>query len=133
MARRTPEELARRAAAMAGQTPVPAPAPETLHRANDHSTSVEGARAVARRAPTQMLELLIQFREAAGEGLTDEEAGIRANLLGSCYWHRCTDLRSEGWIEHAPGDRKRKGMARVNRKVSVITEDGLAALARRGL
>jgi hypothetical protein len=80
--------------------------------------------------------MLLQWRDAhrAGEnGLTDEEAAERAGLLGSCSWKRAGECRAEGWIQWHPDGSVRKGHARVNRKVSVITADGQAVLARRGI
>lgn len=151
MPRQTPEEMRRRAQRVLTGRDDPAEsarvitmddapadvvdgAPKT--RAEDYSTSEEGGRTVGRRAPNQRLEMLLQWQQAhrnGEDGLTDEEAAERAGLLGSCAWKRAGECRAEGWIAWHPDGTVRKGHARVNRKVSVITSEGLAALARREL
>lgn len=98
------------------------------HRTDDHHTSVEGAHAVAHRAPSQKQQLLRQFRLAAELGLTDEEAAFHADLLHACYWKRCNELRQDELIAFVPDANgvhlTRKGTAGVSRKISVITEAG---------
>lgn len=95
-------------------------------RTNDHTTSVEGAEAVAVRAPNQRARLLAEFLNAGDDGLTDEEAAAAAGLLASCHWKRAGELRQDGHIEFT-GD-VRPGAAGINRKISRITERGRAAL-----
>jgi hypothetical protein len=119
------------AATPAPPPPVPPVSAADVARAEDYALAEPGGRAVGARAPSQKIQLLLQFREAGPEGLTDEQAGTRAGLLASCFWHRCTDLRSEGWIEFRPDGKTIKGNARVRQRVSVITNEGLTALQRR--
>lgn len=95
-------------------------------RTGDHSTSIEGAEAVAGRAPTQRLRLLVEFDNAGIGGLTDEEAATQAGLLASCHWKRAGELRADGLIELTGGTRV--GAAGVSRNISRITERGRAAL-----
>lgn len=99
------------------------------HRSDDHETSVEGAHAVATRAPNQQFRLLRQFRRAGDMGLTDEEAADQAGLLRSCFWKRCGELREKGLIVYT--ESKRRGSMGVSRKVSIITDKGLESLAKR--
>jgi hypothetical protein len=105
--------------------------PAQAARAEDYAVFESGGRPIGVRAPNQKIQLLLQFQQAGADGLTDEEAGRAAGLMHANYWHRCTDLRSEGWIEWHPAGAVRKGTARVRQRVSVITESGLAALTRR--
>lgn len=75
--------------------------PKFLARADDHSTSVAGARSVAVRSRSQKALLLVEYDRAEG-GLTDEEAAERSGLLAkpkACWWHRASDLRKDGLIE----------------------------------
>lgn len=98
-------------------------------RSNDHSSSTEGAADVAGRAPNQRMRLLAEYErddEYNGNGLTDEQAAEYAQLLSSCYWKRCGELRYLQYIEFT-GD-VRPGAAGTNRKISRITERGRAAL-----
>lgn len=117
------------------QTLVPEPVDHPgRHRTGDHATSVVGARDVAFRAGTQLHRLLSMYEIHAASGLTDEEAGGRADLLRSCYWKRCGELRQDGFIEvqrHPGGEpRTRAGSAGSARIVCSITDDGTAYLAR---
>lgn len=122
--------------------PAPRPAPRTsrdtsgqLHRSGDHASSIEGARAVAARAPSQKIKLLIAFRTAGEDGLTDEEAADIAGLNNgiSCWWHRCTDLRHDGLIWEKRPTEYREGRAGVKRIISAITPEGYKALTALGL
>lgn len=97
-------------------------------RAGDYETSTEGATDVAYRASNQQIQLLRQYRRASERGYTDEEAGRAADLLGSCYWKRCGELRFRGLITRPPDQRVRMASAGVRRIVCVITEDGLELL-----
>lgn len=107
-----------------------------LHRNDDHATSIQGARDVARRAPTQKLRLLVAYRAAGRVGLTAEQAGINSGLAARplcCYWHRCTDLRDEGWIAPVEPYETRKASAGRHQMVCAITDDGRAELLAREL
>lgn len=138
MARQTPEQIRARAAALLQNQDAALAAHDadprhstTRVRTDDHATSEEGGRAVGARAPNQRLLLLLQWRQADEDGLTDEEAGERAGLLGSCHWKRAGELRAEGWIAWDVDHKTRKGHAGVSRKISHITDEGKAALIRR--
>jgi hypothetical protein len=97
----------------------------TVHhntRNNDYATSIEGAEQVTERAPNQRRRLLAAYYYADEMGLTDEEAANHCGLLDACYWKRCGELRTDGYIEFT--DAVRPGAAGTNRKVSVITVRG---------
>jgi hypothetical protein len=134
MPRRDPAEIRRRAAELLGDQP-PAPAPvEPIPTLPLPTVDEPGGRAIGVRAPNQKLQLLLVWQAAEREGLdglTDEEAAIRAGLLGNLFWKRCGELRDDDLI--AWNGKLRKGRARVNRRVSVITDKGKAYLARREL
>lgn len=98
---------------------------EARVRNNDHATSMAGAEKVAKSAINQKDRLLTMYYAAGWVGLTDEEAATGTNLLASCYWKRCGELRADGLIE-TNGD-VRKGTAGVIRNVSVITARGRSA------
>lgn len=104
-------------------------------RRDDYATSEQGARAVGKRAPTQKLRLLMQYREAGEAGLTDEEAAEAAGLTGRsvCYWKRCSELRQDYLIEELPVPTTRKGSAGVDRTVCAISDAGRAVLTAHGL
>lgn len=91
-------------------------------RTGDYETSNEGAIKVAHRATAQARALLTMFDVNHVHGLTDEQAADAANLLQSCYWKRCGELRAQGLIEY--NGETRVGLAGVRRRVSVITERG---------
>lgn len=95
-----------------------------LHRTPDHVTSIAGAKAVTKRTPSQKVRLLRAYSYAGDAGFTDEQAAHKAGLLGSCYWRRCTDLRSLGFIEQPAGEPVRKGSSGVSRMISCITLKG---------
>lgn len=78
-----------------GPQTVPTP-PRALARVSDPETSHAAARAVSYRTGTQKARLLAAYLDAP-EGLTDDEAGMRAGLPQA--WKRCSDLRSDGVIE----------------------------------
>ena len=102
-----------------------------LWRTGDHPTSVAGGKQVKLRRNSQQHQLLIQYF-ADPNGLTDEEAAVRADLFGglSCWWKRCSELRAMGWISDT-GD-TRLSSADAERMVCVITDAGRQALARLG-
>lgn len=104
-------------------------------RTGDHTTSAAGARAVAVRAGTQAHRLLVAYEIHSYIGLTDEEAAGRAELLGSCYWKRCGELREDGLIETVPspghdGVYTRLGSAGTARIVCRITDAGRNMLSK---
>ena len=71
------------------------------HRHPDWVTSVQGAASVAYRAGSQKAKLLDAYKASYPEGLTDDEAAIKAGLpLTSCYWKRCGELRQDNAITH---------------------------------
>jgi hypothetical protein len=72
----------------------------TMARHTDPDTSRAGAASVAPRAgSSQKARLLIAY--ATRGDLTADDAAHHADLLGSCYWKRCGDLRAAGLIEPA--------------------------------
>lgn len=104
-------------------------------RATDPATSHAATKTIRLRAGTQRARLLEAFAlEAAGFGLTDEEAADLADGVPyrSEFAKRCSELREAGWIETT--GTTRKGVAGHDRIVSKITDAGRAALAiaRRG-
>jgi hypothetical protein len=69
-----------------------------LHREPDRPTSVQGARDVKHRRTSQAMRLLAEYKKG---DLTDEEAAVRSGIAAlpkACYWKRCSDLRSAGYI-----------------------------------
>lgn len=87
------------------------------------------------RPPNQKMRLLIQYRTAGDDGLTDEQAAQAAGLYGgtTCWWHRCSDLRADYLIEQHAVPQERKGSAGVERMVCVISDAGRAVLEVYGL
>jgi hypothetical protein len=96
-----------------------------LHRVPDRPTSIQGATDVKPRRVTQAMLLLIEYRN---HDLTDEEAGARSGLIrrSRCYWKRCSELRSAGYIVNT--GKTRIGSAGSSQMVCAITPEGLAAL-----
>lgn len=68
-------------------------------RNTDPITSVLAAHFDAGKRPTLLVLLLAAYKAAGAKGLTAEEAGGRANLLGTGYWKRVSDLVRDGYIE----------------------------------
>lgn len=102
-------------------------------RTPDYATSIEGATAVAKRAPSQKLRMLAAYDFAGERGFTDEQAAHYAGLLGSCFWKRAGELRGMGYIAQPDGEPVRKGTAGVSRIICVITQDGADHLhSKRG-
>jgi len=97
-----------------------------LHREPDQPTSVQGAKDVKHRRTSQAMLLLIEYKL---HDLTDEEAGARSGLIrrSRCYWKRCSDLRSAGYIVNT--GKTRIGSAGSAQMICAITPEGLAALA----
>jgi hypothetical protein len=65
---------------------------------NPTETSVQGARDVKHRRTSQAMRLLAEYKKG---DLTDEEAAVRSGIAAlpkACYWKRCSDLRSAGYI-----------------------------------
>jgi hypothetical protein len=98
-------------------------------RAEDHESSVAGARAARRTGRNQRSRLLEAWIAAGPEGLIDEEAADKAGLLitGVCHWKRAGELRALGYIEW-DGRRRRKSTHGVLSRISVVTERGMRAL-----
>jgi hypothetical protein len=96
-----------------------------LHREPDQPTSVQGAKDVKHRRTSQAMLLLIEYKL---HDLTDEEAGARSGLIrrSRCYWKRCSDLRSAGYIVNT--GKTRIGSAGSAQMICAITPEGLAAL-----
>lgn len=97
----------------------------TVHhntRNDDYATSIEGSEHVAKRSPNQRTRLLAAFYYADEHGLTDEEAAVLCDLIGSCYWKRCGELREDQYIEF--NGEARIAKSGTHRNVSVITVRG---------
>jgi len=106
------------------------------HRKNDRAGSIAGARAVGYRSGTQKALLFEAFVRSWPEGLTDEEAAMRAGVsLTSEYSKRCGELRQDGMlreVEVSPGViLHREGTAGVPRMVSAATGEALAVFEAR--
>jgi hypothetical protein len=98
-----------------------------LFRSADPITSVLAAGDVKPRRTSQAMLLLAEY--AKGAGLTDEDAGYASGLAQKpkcCYWKRCSELRSKGWIE-ATGQ-FRLSVAGSHMMVCQITSTGKEAL-----
>lgn len=89
----------------------------------DTATSVAGARAISRRAPSQRVQLLRAYNDIGPGGLTDQQAAQIASLSQYCYWKRCGELRKDELIADT-------GLTRIassgsRRMVCAITEKGM--------
>ena len=91
----------------------------TRARADGPETSMAGAQDVSSRAPTHRDALLEVFRQYPS-GITDEQAAAEADLLHTCYWKRCGELRRLGLIKYT--DERRRGSAGVARRVSKVVQ-----------
>jgi hypothetical protein len=85
-------------------------------------------------ADSQRGRLLLEYWDAAGGGLTDEEAATAARIPDrSCWWKRSSELRQAGLIqpmEDAEGSiMTRPGAAGMPRVVCVVTPEGEAMAA----
>lgn len=69
-----------------------------LARVSDPTTSARAAKAIAPRTGSLKAILLDAYRAAGPDGLTDEEAGLRAGISLYSATKRCADLRNDGWI-----------------------------------
>jgi len=99
-----------------------------LTRTNDHYTSIAGAQSVKLRRIPQAMTLLGAYYDAPN-GLTDDEAGIQTGLAAQpkcCYWKRCSELRTLGYIEKS--DNVRFSTASHLVMVCYITTKGAKAL-----
>lgn len=111
------DEVAKPRAACATTAQVPAP----MVRTPDHDTSIEGAAKASESSEKMQAKLLAAYRAAGPSGLTDEEAGRDAGVLGQVYWKRCGELRRSGDLV-LTGE-KRLGAKGVRRIVSRISEE----------
>lgn len=70
-----------------------------MARKSDPHTSHEAGGKVQVRAGSHRAMVLNEYWKAP-EGLIDEQAGERSGLLAlrSCYWKRCSELRTMGLI-----------------------------------
>lgn len=97
-----------------------------LFRLSDPITSREGARTVKPRRTSQAMLLLAEYQQ---KPLTDEEAGMASGLAlktKCCYWKRCSELRSKGFIVDT--NTTRMSSAGSPMMVCQITPQGLEAL-----
>lgn len=73
------------------------------HRTDDWQTSKAGATSIAYRSGSQKAKLLAAYKDAYPNGLTDDEACIKAGFpLTICYWKRCGELRQDEAIVVGP-------------------------------
>lgn len=103
-------------------------------------TSHQAARAVRLRAGSARALLLAQYAHAAEgrrkdigihppDGLTDQEAATLAAVpTMSCWWKRCSELRTAGLI--ADTGKRRPGVAGDPRIACAITARGLDEFRR---
>ena len=81
----------------------------------DWETSKAGAKDVEYRSGSQKAKLLAAYKLHGRVGMTDEQAADYADLLNTCYWKRCGEMRRDGKI--VPTGETRKGAAGVQRIV----------------
>lgn len=104
--------------------------PKPLARSDDHETSVMGAQSISIRGGTQKYKLLVAYSVNPDKALTDDMAAKLSGLLakpGCCWWHRCTDLRTDGLIEEI-GEMMESPLTGEQRMACRITPGGLRAL-----
>jgi hypothetical protein len=95
-----------------------------MARRHDPTTSHMAAANVVIRQGSHKALLLGAYAGAGGNGLTDEEAGVRTGLFEAraAYWRRCSDLREMNLIE-ATGE-TRRSRANEMQMVCRITDAG---------
>lgn len=109
----------------------------TPARNTDPATSHNAARLLS-TGRSQCLAILRAHATvgAQWDGLTDYEAATAADLTGpgTCWWHRCSDLRRLGlirWMYNDDGTPiTRPGVTGRPSGVSIITDEGAAELDR---
>ena len=102
-----------------------------MFRNSDPATSKKAAVGASKRAPSQQTVLLKAYR--GGRGLTDEEAGVITGLAFKpkcCYWKRCSELRTMGFIV-TTGDFAKSSAGELQR-ICKITALGQAHLQTLG-
>ena len=102
-----------------------------MFRNSDPVTSKKAAKGATKRAPSQQTVLLKAYR--GGRGLTDEEAGVITGLAFKpkcCYWKRCSELRTMGFIV-TTGDFAKSSAGELQR-ICKITALGQAHLQTLG-
>jgi hypothetical protein len=109
--------------------------PQAHRRNEDPSTSDKAARRV--RPESHMAKLLIAYAQAGNEGLTPQEAGMKAGVREEAAHKRVSDLKREGWIEPlilygCRLERPNPGSGE-DAEVLVITTLGTATIHRLGL
>ena len=95
------------------------------YRTNDPPTSVLAGKRVIVKAGTHRALILATY-VGKQDGLTDEEAGELSGLRAfrsCCYWKRCGELRSAGYLEDTHTTRISE--AGEQQRVCVITPLGL--------
>jgi hypothetical protein len=101
-----------------------------LVRTDDPETSKLGAKSVQVRSGTQKYRLLVAYSVNPAGALTDDMAADISGLLakpGCCWWHRCTDLRTDGLIEET-GEMMESPLTGEQRMACKITPLGLRSL-----
>lgn len=100
-----------------------------MYRREGPETSREAAKIAKLRSGSQMHRLLTVYATHEA-GLTDEEAATLTGLIENpscCWWKRCSDLRTEEYIEET-GD-TRVGRSGAKRIVCRVTEAGIMAIS----
>jgi|JI10StandDraft_1071094.scaffolds.fasta_scaffold14615_21 hypothetical protein len=108
---------------------------ETVHRleTDKNKLSARGgpetsaAAATNLRTGSQKYKLLREYAAVGSEGLTDEEAAIKAGLFAPTRQRRSSDLRNDGYIADTGGVRASL-QSGEERMVCVITELGKGVL-----
>jgi len=101
----------------------------TMANADGPATSRAAAAAASPRTGSQKALLLQAYLQAGDAGLTDEEAAKATGLYqreGCCWWKRCSDLRTDGFI--APTGEQRMGAAGHPRDVCAVTVTGFLSV-----
>lgn len=83
----------------------------------DQPTSVRAAKELDVSLETYAA-LIAVYRSAGEDGLTDEEAAERSQIVSRCPWKRCNELRSAGIIRQT--ERTRVASSGRRRMVCVI-------------
>ena len=111
---------------MSDQTSIFDPPVHTMSRRDDPSTSHAAAKIAKFNAGSQKHTLLTEYA-CDPDGLTDEQAAARSNLLHVGYWKRCSELRNAGYI--ARTGETRIASSGAAQDVCRITEAGIKAIS----
>lgn len=100
--------------------------PTTSHLAATHITQREGTPGTPIKPGTHKARMLNAY--AQGHPLADHEAAQHADLYRAhiCYWHRATDLLTDGYITPT-GETRTNPDTGKQRRVCIITPKGIDA------